>query len=124
MLFLTLFFFKPKTAYEVRISDWSSDVCSSDLDRIVALYDERFYRVWITGEERPRPFYLPNHAGSWAAEDEWPSPRLDRRRLHKIGKASRRERECQYGCISLVAASLHKKKKKDGHKNTGTAQTS
>src|SRR3546814_15266666 len=26
------FFFKQKTAYEVRISDWSSDVCSSDLD--------------------------------------------------------------------------------------------
>src|SRR3546814_5882718 len=26
-----LFFFKPKTAYEMRISDWSSDVCSSDL---------------------------------------------------------------------------------------------
>src|SRR3546814_6857005 len=25
------FFFKQKTAYEVRISDWSSDVCSSDL---------------------------------------------------------------------------------------------
>src|SRR3546814_1941693 len=25
------FFFKPKTAYEMRISDWSSDVCSSDL---------------------------------------------------------------------------------------------
>src|SRR3546814_7142568 len=28
---LTLFFFKQKTAYELRISDWSSDVCSSDL---------------------------------------------------------------------------------------------
>src|SRR3546814_6284086 len=26
-----LFFFKQKTAYEMRISDWSSDVCSSDL---------------------------------------------------------------------------------------------
>src|SRR3546814_18433684 len=26
-----IFFFKPKTAYEMRISDWSSDVCSSDL---------------------------------------------------------------------------------------------
>src|SRR3546814_6120680 len=26
------FFFKQKTAYEMRISDWSSDVCSSDLD--------------------------------------------------------------------------------------------
>src|SRR3546814_16227450 len=28
---LLFFFFKQKTAYEVRISDWSSDVCSSDL---------------------------------------------------------------------------------------------
>src|SRR3546814_20162663 len=27
----TFFFFKQKTAYEMRISDWSSDVCSSDL---------------------------------------------------------------------------------------------
>src|SRR3546814_2157383 len=27
-----IFFFKQKTAYEMRISDWSSDVCSSDLD--------------------------------------------------------------------------------------------
>src|SRR3546814_980244 len=26
-----VFFFKQKTAYEMRISDWSSDVCSSDL---------------------------------------------------------------------------------------------
>src|SRR3546814_6234096 len=29
-----MFFFKQKTAYEMRISDWSSDVCSSDLMRI------------------------------------------------------------------------------------------
>src|SRR3546814_4549131 len=28
------FFFKQKTAYEMRISDWSSDVCSSDLARV------------------------------------------------------------------------------------------
>src|SRR3546814_951351 len=28
---LLIFFFKQKTAYEMRISDWSSDVCSSDL---------------------------------------------------------------------------------------------
>src|SRR3546814_3053876 len=28
------FFFKQKTAYEMRISDWSSDVCSSDLSRL------------------------------------------------------------------------------------------
>src|SRR3546814_10858574 len=31
MLFLNFFVFKQKTAYEMRISDWSSDVCSSDL---------------------------------------------------------------------------------------------
>src|SRR3546814_2951946 len=32
LLFLLIFFFfKQKTAYEMRISDWSSDVCSSDL---------------------------------------------------------------------------------------------
>src|SRR3546814_5779372 len=30
-LFFIFFFFKQKTAYEMRISDWSSDVCSSDL---------------------------------------------------------------------------------------------
>src|SRR3546814_2777526 len=29
---ILVFFFKQKTAYELRISDWSSDVCSSDLD--------------------------------------------------------------------------------------------
>src|SRR3546814_13805975 len=31
LLLSLLFFFKQKTAYELRISDWSSDVCSSDL---------------------------------------------------------------------------------------------
>src|SRR3546814_1421552 len=31
VVFVFIFFFKQKTAYEMRISDWSSDVCSSDL---------------------------------------------------------------------------------------------
>src|SRR3546814_8577118 len=31
VFFVYFFFFKQKTAYEMRISDWSSDVCSSDL---------------------------------------------------------------------------------------------
>src|SRR3546814_7182131 len=31
VMFCLFFFFKQKTAYEMRISDWSSDVCSSDL---------------------------------------------------------------------------------------------
>src|SRR3546814_12957535 len=33
---ILVFFFKQKTAYEMRISDWSSDVCSSDLHRLGA----------------------------------------------------------------------------------------
>src|SRR3546814_7543652 len=35
MLILHFFFFKQKPAYEMRISDWSSDVCASDLGPIV-----------------------------------------------------------------------------------------
>src|SRR3546814_1610426 len=40
---MIIFFFKQKTAYEMRISDWSSDVCSSDLPRSGGkLIDEAF----------------------------------------------------------------------------------
>src|SRR3546814_20719842 len=35
-MFIFFFFFKQKTAYEMRISDWSSDVCSSDLSTLLA----------------------------------------------------------------------------------------
>src|SRR3546814_2164438 len=41
------FFFKQKTAYKVRISDWSSDVCSSDLHALPATarsFDHRLHR--------------------------------------------------------------------------------
>src|SRR3546814_4739947 len=52
VVYVVFFFFKQKTAYEMRISDWSSDVCSSDLAwwwlrarrrraAIVRLFDER-----------------------------------------------------------------------------------
>src|SRR3546814_9100485 len=43
-MFVFFFFFKQKTAYEMRISDWSSDVCSSDLQ-----HDEAVKRLqdWI-----------------------------------------------------------------------------
>src|SRR3546814_1880918 len=34
---ILFFFFKQKTAYEMRISDWSSDVCSSDLNPLYTL---------------------------------------------------------------------------------------
>src|SRR3546814_9276178 len=38
-MWLLFLFFKQKTAYEMRISDWSSDVCSSDLAVILAAYE-------------------------------------------------------------------------------------
>src|SRR3546814_1026722 len=36
-MLMVVFFFKQKTAYEMRISDWSSDVCSSDLSVVGCL---------------------------------------------------------------------------------------
>src|SRR3546814_10578109 len=42
-------FFKQKTAYEMRISDWSSDVCSSDLKHFVVIKGVRGDRV-LTGD--------------------------------------------------------------------------
>src|SRR6187431_2111488 len=50
-VFLTFFFFKQKTAYEITVRDWSSDVCSSDLSAleqhpdVVALAPGRAVRV-------------------------------------------------------------------------------
>jgi len=35
------FFFKQKTAYEIQIRDWSSDVCSSDLSRLAIWLEAR-----------------------------------------------------------------------------------
>src|SRR3546814_10514040 len=53
------FFFKQKTAYEVRISDWSSDVCSSDLHEIgsagAAPRDCPIALVWLRLRLASRP---------------------------------------------------------------------
>src|SRR3546814_8679773 len=52
------FFFKQKTAYEMRISDWSSDVCSSDLSGAVSLRrlcGERESQVTRRGVNLPQP---------------------------------------------------------------------
>src|SRR3546814_9749755 len=55
MLFLFIlcfFFFKQKTAYEMRISDWSSDVCSSDLDEADAAGITKLRHVRSAEEKR------------------------------------------------------------------------
>src|SRR3546814_17445554 len=53
MLMLFFFFFKQKTAYEMRISDWSSDVCSSDLgaaDRTRRHFPSCSGQLWRSSE--------------------------------------------------------------------------
>src|SRR3546814_3585022 len=81
------FFFKQKTAYEMRISDWSSDVCSSDLidgadPRAIPHLVHRVRRLFDLDAD-PAPVHRV------FADD----PLLAR---GKIGRASCRERECQY----------------------------
>src|SRR3546814_20582759 len=44
-----IFFFKQKTAYEMRISDWSSDVCSSDLRRCPEAVEPEVWRGRLAG---------------------------------------------------------------------------
>src|SRR3546814_15407403 len=50
---LVVFFFKQKTAYEMRISDWSSDVCSSDLGELETLAVDD-HGIDLAGIERRR----------------------------------------------------------------------
>src|SRR3546814_11029029 len=55
--YVLFFFFKQKTAYEMRISDWSSDVCSSDL---VLSYDgDRCPRQHAQTRKGPTPGEFP-----------------------------------------------------------------
>src|SRR3546814_1781237 len=51
---LCIFFFKQKTAYEMRSSDWSSDVCSSDLLVTLISIEATFNKVWRVKTARPK----------------------------------------------------------------------
>src|SRR3546814_20931523 len=113
------FFFKQKTAYEMRISDWSSDVCSSDLAALIdgASRIGVFWRIML-------PLSMPGvitvavlaFVTSWNAyiltllllqDDMRTLP------LGEVGRASCRERVGQYVSISEVAGSLKKQKLND-----------
>src|SRR3546814_529326 len=45
-MLVVIFFFKQKTAYEMRISDWSSDVCSSDLNELANVARRKMQMSW------------------------------------------------------------------------------
>src|SRR3546814_18883921 len=63
LLLFVVFFFKQKTAYEMRISDWSSDVCSSDL----GLTQGCFEAIAANGTDEQKNTYLPKLAtGEWS----------------------------------------------------------
>src|SRR3546814_4428927 len=101
-----LFFFKQKTAYELRISDWSSDVCSSDLDRRaparhvrigIRLQHDRFAEIDVRLAIR----LAENLAGLEQAFGRFlalggTAQFLGVAADFQIGRASCRERVCQY----------------------------
>src|SRR3546814_9806346 len=73
---IVFFFFKQKTAYEMRISDWSSDVCSSDLGELA---DSEVQRQTRKKGDHGGCNTVAAHLGQY-----------------QIGRASCRERVCQY----------------------------
>src|SRR3546814_10114269 len=101
-----LFFFKQNTAYGMRISDWSSDVCSSDLfldPRLaadIARIDAQAGRARIGGFQSPLIVEMnvrdDRHAGG--ADDllERRGGRLVGAGDAEIGRAEWRERVCPY----------------------------
>src|SRR3546814_9985964 len=114
-VFFFFFFFKQKTAYELRISDWSSDVCSSDLllrgrlgphaeVDILEQFVEALGAHGFTVNESATLFHSLGMLTLGAASG---AIGLN---ASEIGRASCRERVCQYVSISVVAVSLKTKR--------------
>src|SRR3546814_7471715 len=114
MMNYNFFFFKQKTAYDMRISDWSSDVCSSDLlGEALQLRKQREIVVAVLAEAEARIDHeaLLFDARHLRGEDALGQEAvhvgddvvvargvLHRTRLaEQIGRASCRERVCQDG---------------------------
>src|SRR3546814_9928360 len=106
VLFL-IFFFKQKTAYDMRISDWSSDVCSSDLfhrgveiglHRLRAQRRQRRMVVAVGADGDALFLHLADLVpGEIAAQMLVDRPGGNEQgERQEIGRASCRERVCQY----------------------------
>src|SRR3546814_19270445 len=118
------FFFKQKTAYEMRISDWSSDVCSSDLISVIhSVYRPEIHEMndarAILSQEAPAVFGRNGSMCEPATHAPWAGMIIRRAQAHGVsepaeqaeesGRASCRERVCQYGTITVYAVSSNKK---------------
>src|SRR3546814_3301124 len=97
---MLFFFFQQKTAYEMRISDWSSDVCSSDLREpgdilLVACYELGHQPLAVAW-----PAAFLERAGYRPALMDISVEPVDMQKLARarveIGRASGRERVWQY----------------------------
>src|SRR3546814_16375771 len=109
----------------MRISDWSSDVCSSDLQKLLHLTEtgaELEAALFRDLREKMSAAYA--QAGQGSVTGFWRVlagliPSEDRKMvaaLQEIGRASCRERVCQYVLISVVAVTFTKKKKHEHNK--------
>src|SRR3546814_20553687 len=127
------FLFKQKTAYEMRISDWSSDVCSSDLWSGLAIPAVPVAPAADTAEgfaasaDDGGPRRQPELSEAVAYAPELAAPAADLALLDdddEIGRASCREKGCLYVLISVGAVLLKKKKHiKSNSSNKSELQT-
>src|SRR3546814_8647120 len=95
VMFFVFFFFKQKTAYEMRISDWSSDVCSSDLpDSFLRVAGVVEHLVTLAVDDIEVEVLEDAAEGSLHLRPSKPS--IGILSIEEIGRASCRERVCQY----------------------------
>src|SRR3546814_3642788 len=95
------FFFKQKTAYEMRISDWSSDVCSSDLGMPATLQKRELMRIASQlSDQIGKPFVEAKHGetihGNLVRTIEMASGRSEERRVGKECVSTCRSRWSPY----------------------------
>src|SRR3546814_11448555 len=117
------FFFKQNTAYDMRMSDWSSDVCSSDLDdhqgeqhqrELAGSLDQQrgARRQRRQQDQQQRPDHAADHRPQGGMAERVGAVALLHQRVSlEIGRAACRERGGQYVEISVVAVVLNKKTK-------------
>src|SRR3546814_6958338 len=86
-------FFKQKPAYEMRISDWSSDVCSSDLLAVVSVAVLLALLFWICLRSAERVVHVLGESGIDAVSRVMGFLLIC---MGEIGRAAGRERGCQY----------------------------
>src|SRR3546814_11934669 len=121
---LCFFFFKQKTAYDMRISDWSSDVCSSDLVRAgLEGYGDRRRTIGVAGRRHiKQALYaiqlLLDYLSDILLQRRSFRPGICRPDREEIGRASFRESVCQYVYSSVVAVSFKKKNLSTTHTQT------